>query len=203
MKARLNKTATSKSCVSRAALVRMITRYTAAHLAVRLGCDESAVRLWAGGRRTPTRKWQKKMHEVLGLAVDGWGEPAACRAPATPPSSATSSRLTALKGELVTVGGDDTSAQYEALIERLHTLEQEAAGDQLCSYRDRAAIAGVRLAAVKALAKHRGSDSASLERILRSPMWKRIELAMAIATKDFPEVARSIALQLQKLEEEP
>lgn len=53
--------------------LRELLRYqSAARLAMRLGCDSTAVRRWARGARTPSPAWRERLYDVLGIPVESW-----------------------------------------------------------------------------------------------------------------------------------
>lgn len=56
--------------------LRELLRFrAAAQVALRLGCDATAVRRWAKGDRTPGPAWRDRLSNVFGIPSRAWEEP--------------------------------------------------------------------------------------------------------------------------------
>lgn len=192
---------TSTLSPSARALALVLARFGgAAHFARELGCDESAVRAWARGRRTPNEAWRDRMAKLdERLRADGWD------LDASDPSDPDASPDAPDEAAGSAVGGDDGGeARLLEVIRQCDELFAEARKPGAhASVRDRTAILSAKASATVRLSRVRGEDAVSLRKILASKEWRKVEATLyAVFEGADPELLKKLAAALRTLEAE-
>jgi hypothetical protein len=179
----------TKAPVGKAALAVRVKRDGASTVARLVGVDESTVRLWVKGKRSPRPAQRARLvaigipwtaREARTLALD-----AAPAAASNPPDASES------------VAHESSETELRASLTRLRLLE-ERADTQKWAPRDVIALATSRAAVVRELAKITGESNAiSPRRIASSPAWKVIEDALLEALRKHPEARADVGAFLE------
>lgn len=193
---------------SAATLALIVDRSTAAHVARELQCDESAVRSWARGRRSPSPAWRDRLAAFdARLVVDGWSVDAtpseASHVPVKLMSAPTAPAHRTPRPPQVP--STDATVGEERLLEVIRQCDElyaEAAKpDAHASVRDRTAILATKASATVRLSKVRGEDVVSMRKILESKHWREIkQVLFDVFSKAPKEFLDELVERLEALE---
>ena len=178
---------------SRAAVALERSCASQVDIAARLGVSQPAVAQWTSGATVPREDHQAKLAEWYGIRVEWWAEPepvAALAAP-VPVDSVDDPEL-----------GDGPNAARDAaaaMVRRLRGYRVEASARN-----DVAAVVKLSELERRALAdfaRVNGELSTSDEaRLLKSPRWSAIRAALVRVLTPFPDAARAVADELERME---
>jgi hypothetical protein len=181
---------------------RLMKKHSAAHVARKLGCDESAVRNWAAGRRTPNETWRGKLVAFdARLCPEGWEEPSAEQDTMKRP--ARREPVTPTAPSVAAVRAIDGEGQLVSVIAECDRLLAAADSDEATSMRDRTTLLSTKASAAIRLSRIRNEDAISMRKFVATKTWAAIEEAFGDVLKAVPkEMAAEFARRLRELEAE-
>lgn len=185
---------------SAAKLASVVATSTAAHVARIVGADESAIRSWASGKRSPKDVWRTKLADVLSLDPNGWTLDGETQEAPRPPSKPLRIPPRVAQADLSPMGGEERLEQVIRECDELLAIAAEP--DSHASVRDRATILSTKASAAVRLSKIRAEDAVSMRKILESAWWKQIISAiyesLAGAPPEFLEKIRARMFELER-----
>jgi transcriptional regulator with XRE-family HTH domain len=184
------------SARSRGAVLLARVGQTQEEVAARLKVSRVAVSHWLNGTTKPTRRKREIFLAQYGIPLTSWDEP-----PSTVESTVPRPRPVAEPDATMAPIPEGVIAKARALEQMAHELMQGLRDDPSATPLEKAKVMNSVASTLALLARLTGQFDLGT-RLLRLPMWKRIERALEDGLRGYPDAARSVELQLRALEEE-
>jgi transcriptional regulator with XRE-family HTH domain len=174
---------------------------TQEEIASRLGVTRVAVSQWLSGATRPAPSKRSAIAEVYGIAPELW-EHASSDPPAPDRPAPTAEREHAARERAPRERpADGVLGKAHRLEQMAHELMERVQADPNATPLEQARVMASVAATLNLIAKITGQYELGA-RIMRLPMWRRIERAIADALQPFPEAAAAVAEAMRRLEDE-
>jgi transcriptional regulator with XRE-family HTH domain len=174
---------------------------TQQEIATRVGVTHAAVNQWLSGQTRPSAQKRQTIAGIYGIAPDLWehatSDPPAPERPAPAAERDHAPRERAPRER----PADGVLGKAHRLEQMAHELMERVQADPNATPLEQARVMASVAATLNLIAKITGQFELGA-RIMRLPMWRKIERAIADALQPFPEAAAAVAEAMRRLEDE-